>query len=191
MFTGVKILSSGIRNNQKIRTIPAWNKGPSSDDIFTHLKALTVESNQTDTVSTFGSVAGASKYIGGVLAPNGFIYGIPCSATTVLKIDPSNDTVSTFGSVAGASKYIGGVLAPNGFIYGIPLSATTILKIDPSNDTVSTFGNLGVADKYAGGVLAPNGSIYSEPFNATTVLKILSPQAINPNLALSRLFNKY
>ena len=102
MFTGVKILSSGIRNNQKIRTIPAWNKGPSSDDIFTHLKALTVESNQTDTVSTFGSATG-----------------------------------------------------------------------------------------YIGGVLAPNGSIYSEPFNATTVLKILSPQAINPNLALSRLFNKY
>jgi hypothetical protein len=105
-----------------------------------------------------------------------------------LKIDPSNDTATTFGSVAGADKWIGGVVAPNGFIYGIPYIATAILKIDPSNDTATTFGS---ATAYAGGVLAPNGSIYGMPFSATTVLKILSPQAINPNLALSRLFNKY
>ena len=161
MFTGVKILSSGIRNNQKIRTIPAWNKGPSSDDIFTHLKALTVESNQTHTITTFGSVAGANKYIGGVLAPNGFIYGIPFSATTVLKINPNNDTATTFGSLAAdAFKWQGGVLAPNGFIYGIPRITTTILKIDPNNDTATTFGS---ATGYIGGVLAPNGFIYGIP----------------------------
>ena len=36
--------------------------------------------------STFGSLAGAVKWSGGVLAPNGKIYGIPANSTTVLEI---------------------------------------------------------------------------------------------------------
>ena len=40
-------------------------------------------------VSTFGSLSTDSyKWQGGVLAPNGKIYGIPFDATTVLEIDP-------------------------------------------------------------------------------------------------------
>ena len=31
----------------------------------------------TDTATTFGSLSGTSKWFGGVLAPNGMIYGIP------------------------------------------------------------------------------------------------------------------
>jgi hypothetical protein len=42
-----------------------------------------------DNVSTFGSLSGTNKWRGGVLAPNGCIYGIPHDSTTVLKIDPS------------------------------------------------------------------------------------------------------
>lgn len=34
----------------------------------------------------FGSLAGATKWVGGVLAPNGKIYGIPFDSTTVLEI---------------------------------------------------------------------------------------------------------
>jgi len=44
----------------------------------------------TDQASTFGSLAGSYKWIGGVLAPNGMIYGIPYFATTVLKINPTD-----------------------------------------------------------------------------------------------------
>ena len=39
-------------------------------------------------VSTFGSLTGSLKWLGGVLAPNGKIYGIPYNSTTVLEIDP-------------------------------------------------------------------------------------------------------
>ena len=38
-------------------------------------------------VFTFGSFAGSLKWFGGVLAPNGKIYGIPGNSTTVLEID--------------------------------------------------------------------------------------------------------
>ena len=41
----------------------------------------------TKTTSTFGSLSGGDKYFGGVLAPNGKIYGVPRSAATVLEID--------------------------------------------------------------------------------------------------------
>jgi hypothetical protein len=119
-----------------------------------------------------GSLAGSSKWIGGVLAPNGCIYGIPFNSTSVLKIDPITDTVSTFGSLAGLAKWVGGVLAPNGCIYGIPHSSTSVLKIDPITDTVSTFGSLAGSNKWVGGVLAPNGCIYGIPHSSTSVLKI-------------------
>lgn len=42
--------------------------------------------SQTDTATTFGSLSGIGKWYGGVLAPNGCIYGIPRDSTTVLKI---------------------------------------------------------------------------------------------------------
>jgi hypothetical protein len=85
---------------------------------------------QSDTATTFGSLSGTSKWIGGVLAPNGMIYGIPLNSTTVLKIDPTGDTATTFGSLSsGTSKWAGGVLAPNGMIYGIPINSTTVLKL--------------------------------------------------------------
>ena len=82
-------------------------------------------------VSTFGSLNRYSNLAGGVLAPNGKIYGIPWESTTVLEIDPVAKTATTFGSLTGSGKWVGGVLAPNGKIYGIPNTSTTILEIDP------------------------------------------------------------
>jgi len=146
----------------------------------------------TDTASTFGSLSGTAKWAGGVLAPNGCIYGIPLNSTTVLKIDPATDTASTFGSLSGTDKWFGGVLAPNGYIYGIPYSDTTVLKIDPATDTASTFGSLSGTLKWTGGVLAPNGCIYGIPYSDTTVLKI-DPVIVTPfsdDVALSGYFNK-
>jgi hypothetical protein len=74
-------------------------------------------------VNTFGSLSGTSKWPGGVLAPNGKIYGIPFDSTGVLEIDPVARTATTFGSFSGTLKWRGGVLAPNGKIYGIPLNS--------------------------------------------------------------------
>jgi hypothetical protein len=96
--------------------------------------AATLEQSGADAVTTFGALgAAAGKWVGGVLAPNGMIYGIPDNSMTVLKIDPTTDTATTFGSLVGATKWMGGVLAPNGMIYGIPYSSATVLKIDPDS----------------------------------------------------------
>lgn len=130
-----------------------------------------LDQSGSDSTATFGSLAGSSKWWGGVLAPNGFIYGIPFVSTSVLKINPSANSASTFGSLAGSTKWLGGVLAPNGFIYGIPFSSSSVLKLDPSDDSTSTFGTVSNGPYYSG-VLAGNGCIYCVPNNGTTVLKI-------------------
>jgi streptogramin lyase len=123
-------------------------------------------------ISTFGSLAGSMKWAGTNLAPNGKIYAIPYSSTTVLKIDPDTDTASTFGSLSGTEKWASGVLAQNGKIYAPPALGTNILKIDPDTDIASTFGSFGAGYKWWGGVLAPNGNIYCYPYAATSILKI-------------------
>ena len=71
------------------------------------------------------------KWTGGVLAPNGKIYGIPCDASSVLIIDPVTNTANTTAitGLSGADKWAGGVLAPNGKIYGIPYNASSVLII--------------------------------------------------------------
>ena len=61
---------------------------------------------------------------GGVLAPNGRIYGIPALSPSILEIDVEEGKVITFGMLSNkgtfSDKWNGGVLAPNGRIYGIP-----------------------------------------------------------------------
>ena len=145
------------------------------------------DSSWTPVVSTFGSAGtGTLKWSGGVLAPNGKIYGIPRDSSTVLEIDPVARTISTFGSLAGTNKWIGGVLAPNGKIYGIPVGSSTVLEIDPVARTTSTFGNVGTeTNKWISGVLAPNGKIYSAPLQSSSVLEIgtESPQTLEKALA--------
>jgi hypothetical protein len=88
---------------------PPWAVGMTwSDDLgqgFDALNSLVSDFSGDTTVSTFGSLGGNNKWRGGVLAPNGDIYGIPASSTGVLKVDPATDTVSTFGSLAGSNKW--------------------------------------------------------------------------------------
>ena len=149
------------------------------DEIYNPLTPLSLSESIFDTTfevlssSLFGSLSGPQKWHGGVLAPNGKIYGIPYESTQVLEIDPISKTTTLFGSLSGANKWLGGVLAPNGKIYGIPSDSTQVLEIDPISKTTATFGSLSSdQSKWLGGVLAPNGKIYGIPHNSTQVLEI-------------------
>lgn len=106
----------------------------------------------------------ASGWVGGVLAPNGNIYGIPTTANQVLKIDPITDTVTTFGDVgatSGAStsnSYVDGILVGTD-IYCVPhdgeMSSAPVLVIHTANDTLSAFGGIpgqSHSGRYSGGV---------------------------------------
>ena len=126
----------------------------------------------TNTTELFGNLPDNHKWMGGVLAPNGKIYGIPYNSTQVLCIDPETHTTELFGDLSGNYKWRGGVLAPNGKIYGIPYNSSQVLCIDPETHTTELFGNLSGSDKWMGGALAPDGKIYGIPSYSSQVLCI-------------------
>ena len=130
----------------------------------------------TADTSSIAGLGGTLKWIGGVLAPNGKIYGIPYSSTSVLIIDPVANTANTTAitGLGSGNKWLGGVLAPNGKIYGMPLDASSVLIIDPVTNTANTTTITGLSGlgKWNGGVLAPNGKIYGIPYSSPSVLII-------------------
>ena len=142
-----------------------------------YLQALTL-TNASATSQTIGggitgSGPGSAGYFGGVLAPNGNIYCIPCNSTSVAVINLSTNALTSpvSGTAPGSVAYYGGVLAPNGMIYCIPANATSIGMINPITNTFSlpVSGSASGGSAYFGGVLAPNGKIYCIPYNATTI----------------------
>jgi hypothetical protein len=79
-------------------------------------------------------LSGSYRWLGGVLAPNGKIYGMPFNIASVLIIDPmvgTTDTTSMVG-LSGSDKWMGGMLAPNGKIYAMPCNIALVLIIDPT-----------------------------------------------------------
>lgn len=114
--------------------------------------------NTADTTTIAGLSSDTHKWVGGVLAPNGNIYGIPHSSTSVLIINPASNTAdtTTIAGLSGSLKWWGGVLAPNGKIYGIPSDSGSVLIVDPSTNTTNTtmIAGLGGTQYKWGGVVS-------------------------------------
>ena len=95
---------------------------------------ISLNSLAENTISSFGnfSGSGSEKWVGGVLAPNGKIYCMPYSSTSVLIIDPVTNTAdtTTISGLTGNNKWFGSVLAPNGKIYYIPFISTSVLVVN-------------------------------------------------------------
>jgi streptogramin lyase len=152
---------------------------------YPYLQTLT-KANASATTATIGTSAitgsgpGSAGYFGGVLAPNGNIYCIPCNSTSVGVINLSTNALTSpvSGTAPGSAAYYGGVLAPNGMIYCIPANATSIGMINPITNTFSlpVSGSASGGSAYFGGVLAPNGKIYCIPYYSTT-FAVIDPVA--------------
>ena len=125
------------------------------------------------------------KWDGGVLSPQGNIYGMPFGSSEVLRIDPARDTATTFGETGaqpGHQSWAGGILSPQGSIYAVPWDAEHVLVVDPATDTVRNATGLGLLhsglygantrEKWCGGVLTTQGSILMVPHGADEVLLI-------------------
>ncbi|CAJ1373457.1 unnamed protein product [Effrenium voratum] len=116
-------------------------------------------------------VLGRDKWLGGELGCDGCVYGIPGSASRVLKVDGSR--VELIGpELAGKFKWLRGIEL-KGIIYGVPTNAEQVLQIEPGTGRVQLIGPVFKGDwKWHGGVLAADGCIYAIPCNAQSVLKI-------------------
>mmetsp|Transcript_130567 Transcript_130567/g.244284 ORF Transcript_130567/g.244284 Transcript_130567/m.244284 type:complete len:505 (-) Transcript_130567:58-1572(-) len=119
------------------------------------------------------------KWLGGAVAADGSIYGIPSHAESVIKIVPQTGSVSLLPRSSFLScepfKWLRGVVVPEdeGAIYGIPAAAGTVLRISPTDGKVSTVGSFpGAPWSWHGAQLAPDGMIYAIPSCAEQVLKV-------------------
>ena len=123
-----------------------------------------------------------SSYNCGILAPNGNIYFIPNSQTTILRVNPcigqcDNTSMVLSEDVSTSSGWKSGILAPNGSIYCPPSGATSFLIINTNTNELDTttieIPNLSTVDlKWGGSCIAPNGKIYCTPVNETRVLVV-------------------
>jgi hypothetical protein len=74
----------------------------------------------------------------GFLARDGCIYGIPCDAPAVIRIDCASETVDTLGGPwEGHEKWEGGVVGNDGCLYAMPQQALQVLKISPGPPVLS------------------------------------------------------
>jgi len=142
---------------------------------------------------------GKFKWLRGIVIGD-IIYGLPCHADCILRIDTKTDEVGTIdipyeeyfddempadGDDAKKSlayrerhcpwKYHGGAISPHDdCIYAIPQSSKRVLRIDPKTEKCSFVGpDFEGRCKWYGGVIGnTDGAIYAIPQNAEGVLRI-------------------
>jgi methyltransferase-like protein 6 len=135
---------------------------------------------------------GQNKWYGGIKGIDGCIYGMPYTATGVLRINPKDDSVDVLGNFpSGGWKWHGGLLAPQtGVIYAFPAHSNEVLCVDTNvrgdinhdeSWRVSTIpikrheGDTDPHDlryKWLGGSYGADDCIYGMPSDATTILRI-------------------
>jgi isopenicillin N synthase-like dioxygenase len=171
-----KYLGGEVGSNGKIYTIPG------------HATRVLVMDPFVDpiTVIPIGpELCGEYKWLRGVLAPDtGIIYGIPCHADAILRIDTSTNHVSTITwnvndlkapPVGLPWKWHGGNISKyDGCLYCVPQFAEYVMKINTITEEVSFMGDRfpGTNKWYGGLVGKADGAIYGICQNATGVLRI-------------------
>ena len=132
---------------------------------------LTIPRAPNDTVQNY-------KWLGGSKGADGNIYGMPCDASSILKINVETDECTTFGDTGeGKNKWQGGVLARDGHVYAIPSYGSQVLRIDTLPRTgeidYQLLGNLPFGkSKYQGGFVGNDRLIYCIPENGYRVLRV-------------------
>jgi len=132
----------------------------------------------TDTVKNY-------KWLGGSKGVDGNIYGMPCDASSILKINVETDECTTFGDTGeGKSKWQGAVLARDGCVYAIPSYGRHVLRIDTHSTTndnaYQLLGKLPFGkSKWQGGFVGEGGCIYCVPENGYRVLRVTPSESID------------
>ena len=114
-------------------------------------------------------------------APNGSLYGIPCRAGRIAKLNPLNKSMTHIGPDFGRDlvKWERGTMADNGIIYCLPSRGSNhrgILKIDTNTDTAIELDRNILPGRgccmWVSCAAALDGCIYFMPWHARRILKL-------------------
>jgi len=112
---------------------------------------------------------------GGVLAPNGNIYGMPYHDSHILCLNVKEQTTSFVGTpFPGHSRWEGGTVGEDGCIYFVPYFSSNVLKFDPIDHDITILQPELTQSgcKWSFSVLGHDGHIYCIPCRANHVLRI-------------------
>ena len=113
-----------------------------------------------------GSATSCSEAI---LAPNGFVYGVPAGVSSIPKFNPSTNTTSYIGSL-GAAVYSGAKLVGD-IIYMFPGNTNHILKLDTRTDFITLIGTFSGTNQFSTPAIGQDGKIYCLGLSAQQVLE--------------------
>jgi hypothetical protein len=132
------------------------------------------------------SIGSGDAYATGSLGSNGNIYFCPYSATSVMRLRPTDNSLNFIdvSNYVGSVRWDGSVCGPDGNVYFLPRSDSRIVRVDVSNETVSIAFNTGVGQSgfSSGGVLGLDGIIYCMPnsnANINSANKLLFYDVLN------------
>ena len=159
--------------NGHIYTIPGFHNRVIDMDV-------TVEPPELKLIGP--ELKGEYKWLRGIPIDN-CIYGIPCHADSILKINALTNEVTELKwdeSLSGAAphdqkwKYHGAAVSDfDGCVYCIPQAAEHVLKFNPKTEEMEFIGPpLKGVNKWYGGQLLKDGGIYGICQNATGILRI-------------------
>ncbi|MEL6548286.1 MAG: hypothetical protein AAFQ82_26920, partial [Myxococcota bacterium] len=143
-------------------------------------RVLRFEPDSPDSSELLGQqLAENERYSGGVLAPNGWIYGIPSTATRLLRIRPEQNPVEVgqVGDPLGpdADKFSGATLNSSGLVVSLGEASSSVLLFDPGSPSgTQRLGTLsGDAPYFVRSVaLGSDGFVYGAPANSPDPIRI-------------------
>ena len=120
---------------------------------------------------------GHNKYMSSCLDRDGIIYGFPCAATRVIRINPKLNKVELFGDTLAHEtqirKWRSAIMANNDHIYALPCRDPRVVKfnIKTGNAKFLETGLESEGEMYVGGVLSGD-IIYAPPAHGRRIMKI-------------------
>ena len=159
----------------------------------TGVSIFTILDPDTNTTSTF-VFPGNPQYNGScILHPNGNVYYLGGTGTSVGVVNPYANTVRTFAGIGATKTYW--VLGANNKFYSTPdATSTWIYIIDPSTESAQSVGVvLPASTSFTGMRLAPNGAIYccrNDTVTSWLKINLLNNNNWNINTCTSPFLNK-
>lgn len=119
-----------------------------------------------------GNLSGSAKWDCGFVHGD-YIYGVPSTATDMLKINTLTGAVSRIGTFpVGTNKWALATLGPNDRVYIFPYIDNRIIKFNPNDDSFSylatTIGAIDASLKVGGCSIMPDGRIITVPGDTNT-----------------------